>query len=207
MAFDFNALSAPFSPSKVHWRVGQKSKDGTKGMVLAYLDARDVMERLDEVCGPDKWECRYEETPSGRVLCTIGIYTGDDKFSYIEKSDGAGETSFEGAKGAISDALKRAAVCWGIGRYLYDVKAQWVDLDNGYLPRNFDGSQYLTAFSSKQLKTKYYKALKAAAAEDDSLKAKETWHEMDSEQQLEIWEELKHSSGVRSTLKKLLDEE
>ena len=199
MSIDFNELAAPFPPNRVHWRVGSKSNDGKKGMVLAYLDARDVMGRLDEVCGPDGWSDAYEETPSGRVLCIIKI--GDTC-----KSDGAGDTSFEGAKGAISDAFKRAAVKWGIGRYLYECKAPWIELDNGYIPRNFDGSQYLMAFSSKSMKTKYYKELKAAAAEEDGLKARELWDEMDSAQQLEIWEELKHSSGVRSTITRLLEE-
>jgi hypothetical protein len=45
---------------------------------------------------------------------------------WVRKSDGAGETQVEGEKGAISDALKRAAVKWGIGRYLYDLDSPWV---------------------------------------------------------------------------------
>jgi hypothetical protein len=180
-------------------------------MLLAYLDARDVMGRLDEVCGPAGWSDSYYETESGRVICDLSIRAGDNEKDYhnwVSKADGAGDTSFEGAKGAISDAFKRAAVKWGIGRYLYETESPWIELDQGkYIPKNFDGSMYLTSFSSKQLKTKYYKALKAAAAEDDSLKARETWDEMNTDQQLEIWEELKHSSGVRSALTELLKEE
>lgn len=192
---DYEALAEPFPPNRIHWRVGQKSQDGNKGMVLAYLDARDVMGRLDEVCGVDGWSDAYEETPSGRVLCIIKI--GDTC-----KSDGAGDTSFEGAKGAISDAFKRAAVKWGIGRYLYECKAPWIDLDNGYIPRGFDGSQYLMSFSSKAMKTKYWKGLRDAASEKDMGKARELWDEMSSEQQMEIWNDF--SSGVRSAIKELL---
>ena len=59
-----------------------------------------------------------------------------------------------------------------------------------------------THFKSKQTKTKVWKALKDAAAEDDDLKARETWDELDSDEQQEIWQEL--SSGQRSTLKTLL---
>ena len=60
------------------------------------------------------------------------------------------------------------------------------------------------AFKTKQAKTKTWKALKDAAAEDDNLKARETWDELNSEQQMDIWREL--SSGQRSTIKKLLAE-
>jgi len=204
---DFNALAEPFPPNRIHWRVGQKSQDGKKGMVLAYLDARDVMNRLDEVVGPENWEDNYEETRSGRVLCDLRIRVNEDTKwgDWVGKSDGAGDTSFEGAKGAISDAFKRAAVKWGIGRYLYECKAPWIDLDNGYIPKNFDGSQYLTAFSSKQMKTKYYKLFKEHAGNDDAMGVKELVAELNQEQQLEIWQDL--SSGIRSTIKRLLEEE
>ena len=48
---------------------------------------------------------------------------------WVWKSDGAGATDFEGAKGAFSDSFKRAAVHWGIGRYLYDLDAPWVAIE------------------------------------------------------------------------------
>lgn len=64
--------------------------------------------------------------------------------------------------------------------------------------------QNQSAFKVKQTKTKVWKALRDAAAEEDSLKSRETWDELSSEQQQEIWREL--SSGQRSTLKKLLAE-
>ena len=43
--------------------------------------------------------------------------------SWVTKTDGADDTTIEGAKGGISDALKRAAVQFGIGRYLYHPSA------------------------------------------------------------------------------------
>ena len=199
---NFNELAEPFDPQRVHWRVGKVFDDGT-GIVLAYLDARDVMGRLDEVCGPENWEDRYEETGSGRVICTIGIRCGKDRH-YVEKSDGAGDTGFEGAKGGISDAFKRAAVKWGIGRYLYECKAPKIELYKGkYLPNNFDGAQYLMSFSSKQMKTRCWKALRDAASENDAGKARETWDELSNEQRQEVWRDF--SSGVRSAIKELLD--
>lgn len=48
------------------------------------------------------------------------------------QTDGAENTDIEPVKGGLSDAYKRAAVKWGIGRYLYDMEAAWVDVDPGY---------------------------------------------------------------------------
>lgn len=119
---DIQALAKEFPRDAIHWRAQTLTKNGDKALALAYLDARDVMDRLDEVCGPENWQSRYIETPRGRVLCEIGIRIGDD---WVWKSDGAGDTAVEGEKGGISDALKRAAVQWGIGRYLYRLESVW----------------------------------------------------------------------------------
>jgi hypothetical protein len=117
-------LSAPFPPDRVSWRVGSTTGDKKRGMALAYIDARDVMGRLDEVCGP-YWQCRYPHA-NGKTICEIGIKVGDE---WVWRADGAGDTDFEAEKGAISDAFKRAAVKWGIGKYLYDVDAPWVEIE------------------------------------------------------------------------------
>ena len=194
-----DALSAPFPPQQVHWRIGPRNRDKTKGQPLAYLNARDVMARLDEVVGPDHWSDQYTAEGS-RVFCHLTICG-------VTKGDGAGATDMEGDKGAISDAFKRAAVKFGVGRYLYYCDAPWIDLDNGKMPRGFDGSPYLPApstFSSKQMKTKVWNALRDAAAEGDALKAKETADELTNGQKLEIWNEF--SSGQRAELKRLLAE-
>lgn len=119
-------LAAPFPKEAIHWRVQGKpfERNGTfSAMALAYIDARDVMDRLDEACGPENWQDDYTVTPNGLTICRIGIRVGDE---WVWKSDGAGETAVEGKKGGISDALKRAAVHWGIGRYLYRLDSPWV---------------------------------------------------------------------------------
>lgn len=119
-------LKEPFSTDKVKWRVGKKSKDGNRGLALAYIDSRAVMDRLDDVVGPDNWQRKHDFGPDGEVLCGIGIRIDDE---WIWKWDGAAQTKFEGEKGGLSDSFKRAAVSWGIGRYLYDLDSNWVDLD------------------------------------------------------------------------------
>lgn len=135
----WDELKAPFDPAKVSWRVGSTTKDKKRGLALAYIDARDVMERLDAACGPEGWQDEYQETPRGRLICSISIKVDE---SWITKTDGAGDTDVEGDKGAISDAFKRAAVKWGIGRYLYDIDSPWVEIESF-------GNSYRIAASAK----------------------------------------------------------
>lgn len=135
---DFAALAAPFPPSAVSWRIGTSNKKkiqretgnqnakATKGIALAYIDARDVMDRFDEVCGPGGWQCAYPHA-NGKTVCSIGVKVDDE---WVWKADGAGDSDIEAEKGALSDAFKRAAVRWGVGRYLYHIASPWVDLDD-----------------------------------------------------------------------------
>ncbi len=119
-------LSAPFTADMVDWRIGSTSGDKSKGMALAYVDARTVMERLDTTCGPDGWQCNYSAGVNGSIICNIGIrFEGE----WIWKADGAGATDVEGEKGALSDAFKRAAVRFGVGRYLYEMSSPWVAIE------------------------------------------------------------------------------
>lgn len=119
----FERLKAPFPPDAIRWRVGATS--GDRGLALAYINARDVMDRLDGVVGPGNWQDCYEQAGT-RLFCTISIRIGDD---WVQKSDGAGDTKVEPEKGGISDAFRRAAVKWGIGRYLYALRSPWVTIE------------------------------------------------------------------------------
>ena len=119
-----DALSAPFPAERVSWRVGSTSADKSRGLALAYIDARDVQDRLNEVLGIH-WQCRYPHA-NGKTVCEIGVKIGDE---WIWRADGAGDTDVEAEKGALSDAFKRAAVRWGVGRYLYDLDSPWVALE------------------------------------------------------------------------------
>ena len=128
----FDALAEPFPPEYVEWRVGTTNKkwrkDGelVRGMPLCYIDARCVMDRLDTVCGADGWQCDYDTTQT-IAICNLKIKMPNGE--WLSKADGAGATDMEGDKGMLSDALKRAAVRWGIGRYLYDIKAPRIELE------------------------------------------------------------------------------
>ena len=102
-------LKDPFEPKLVKFRKG-----GGSGL-LAYIDARDVMKRLDDVMGVENWQTK-EHRVDGGFVCELSLRIGDE---WITKTGAANDTKVEALKGGSSSALKRAAVNWGIGRYLY----------------------------------------------------------------------------------------
>lgn len=129
----FDALCSPFAADEIEWRVGSTNREKTKCLPLAYIDARAVMDRLDTFLGCENWQNKYTGGVNGSIVCNLGIRVPGGE--WIWKADGAGETNIEGEKGALSDALKRAAVRFGVGRYLYEMKSPWVDLENEkYIP-------------------------------------------------------------------------
>lgn len=125
-------LKNPIDPKFVKCRVGAVSKDKKKGIALFYIDAREVMKRLDEICGVDGWERREVETAHG-VICDLSIrmpYEGMSGEKWVTKADAGEFTKASTLKGASSDAFKRAAVNFGIGRYLYYIPNTWYPLDS-----------------------------------------------------------------------------
>lgn len=127
---DLTELSAPFHASKIHWRVGAtnldqqgnlKWGDEPKGIPLAYLTSRDVMDRLDSVCGLEGWQTDHYEL-KGVMMCRLLIKINGE---WISKTDGSGDTKIDPEKGGVSGATKRAAVSWGVGRYLYGLDMGW----------------------------------------------------------------------------------
>ena len=113
---DLRKLAEPFPADDIEWKpvrfeIGGDGKVG----VLAYITARAIMERLDDVCGPENWRVAYTHLDGG-VICHLEILC---ESGWVSKSDGAESTKVEPFKGGISSALKRAGAVWGIGRYLY----------------------------------------------------------------------------------------
>lgn len=125
----FKELMRPFPPERLHWRLGAtnaKKNNGvpTKGIALAYINARDVMGRLDDVFGPFGWETNLREV-AGTCACSLTVHVDG---RVITRTDTAGQTDVEGEKGAASTALRRAAAQFGVGRYLYMLPNVWVDV-------------------------------------------------------------------------------
>ena len=118
-------LQAPFAPEEIEWRVGATNREKTKGMALAFVTNRAIQNRLDEVFGCFGWMNEYREWRGNAQLCGISVKHEGEWFT---KWDGASDTDFEAVKGGLSDAMKRAAYQWGIGRYLYNLEPVWVPI-------------------------------------------------------------------------------
>jgi hypothetical protein len=157
------ALAAYFPPEKVKFRAGATSQNWA--LALAYIDARTVEDRLDYVLGPDGWQTTYDHVGKESVRCTLSVRFVDGG-EWITKCD-VGSTSDQSDEGdriksAYSDALKRAAVQFGVGRYLYSLPQIWVGYDaqkkrlteTPQLPVNCVPSAYLPAGAEKMGKVK-----------------------------------------------------
>lgn len=110
--------------SEVECRIGMQNSGGLS--LLLYKDARVDMAILDEAVGQENWQCRFYEH-KGILFCSLGIRIGGE---WIWKDDAGSESNTEAEKGNASDARKRAAVCWGIGRELYTAPFIWIKNDN-----------------------------------------------------------------------------
>ena len=194
----FDKLSRPFPVNAIHWRIGstnvkkirRETGDNnarpTKGIPLAYIDARDVYNRLDDAIGPFNWQDKYPF----EGCCEISI-KDPDTGEWICKSNGAGRTDIEGEKGQYSDAFKRAAVLWGIGRYLYDLPNEWVDLDKygkfafPKLPDRFTPAGWDRLTPS--LKNEVYRQTIEALSNGDAPAIDEIWAEFEHEEHLQLW--------------------
>ena len=115
--------------SEIEVRVGQKFQNG-KVSLLLYQDGRCAMNLLDETVKPENWSCNYSRQGES-LFCSIGIYVKEHN-AFIFKADAGAESNFEKTKGEASDAFKRAAVKWGIGRSLYTAPKIIVPCDNEY---------------------------------------------------------------------------
>jgi hypothetical protein len=148
------ALEEPFDVSEIKWRVtnttqvGSKSGPRYRGQMLAYADPRAYTDRLNDVFTATGWTRDYnvqmvqnferrergatERTITAKIVVTckvtvygLGAHTGlGEEWA---DNDNAGTA-------AEAQAFKRACSCFGLGRYLYDLEGQWVDLDEKKRP-------------------------------------------------------------------------
>lgn len=123
-----DALSAPFDPKDVKYK--PQMVKNNRALAMAYIDARLIQDRLDSVLGVENWQDMYDILHDGSVMCRLRVKLGG---RWITKTDVGSPSEQPDAgdrlKAAFSDGLKRAAVKFGIGRYLYRLPAQWCDYD------------------------------------------------------------------------------
>jgi hypothetical protein len=137
------ALSIPFELAVVQWRVTEWSDDGTRGLMLPYADPRAYSDRLNDVFTPAGWSRKYtvqasapvqrpKRSPAAKILVTCEV-----TIACIGTNSGTGEewSDRENAlTSAEAQAFKRALSCFGLGRYLYDIDGEWIELNEQGLP-------------------------------------------------------------------------
>ncbi len=141
------ALEVPFDASQIEWRVMNTTKNGQpmRGQVVPYADQRAYTDRLNKLFTPAGWTRKYTIHTSGSfersqdkkiiakvlVSCELTIFgLGSHSATGEEFADDANALT-----AAEAQAFKRAAVCFGLGRYLYYFTGTWVDLDDHKRPK------------------------------------------------------------------------
>lgn len=218
-------LKEPFKADDVEWRIQQSGENGGKpwAMVLCYITNRAIMDRLDDICGPENWKNEFKESPCGGVLCCISIKVGD---RWISKWDGAENTQVEAVKGGLSSSMKRAAVQWGIGRYLYKLDASFVNckLDKSgqnrgsikpksgrsYINFTWDAPRLPEWALPKIDVRKSVKAILSAIDEGQKSVIAENWRELTEDEQGEAWKAVTKggyfTQDQKNTIKEALNE-
>lgn len=109
-------LRRPFTAEAVRWKVQTVFKDAKGCILVPYIDARLVIDRLNHVV-PNDWEPRYTgvDGQADMLWCHL-IVCG---VSRSDVGEGQGATPGMKRKAAVSDALKRAAVHFGVGVSVY----------------------------------------------------------------------------------------
>jgi len=145
----FTQLAEPFDPSEIKWRITHTNRDGNRGAVIAFADPRAYTDRLNQLFTPTGWTRTYEVSTvtsvtrmkkdkliqTGKVLVTctltitgLGCHTGSGEEWADEQN---------AMTTAEAQAFKRAASCYGLGRYLYNFAEMWVPLNEYRQPVEF----------------------------------------------------------------------
>lgn len=135
-------LEVPFDPSVIEWRITNTTKGSGKprGQVIPYADQRAYTDRLNALFTPAGWTRKYtvhtsasfQRSKDQKTVAKVFV-TCDLTIFGLGAHSATGEewTDNENAgTSAEAQAFKRAAACFGLGRYLYHFTGTWVDLDD-----------------------------------------------------------------------------
>lgn len=162
------ALRRPFSPDAIRFKIQNQddSDNPSWAQVVSYVDARLVSERLNHVVG-ERWSAQIEALDAGiaaaergtvRAVCKLCVL-GVTRMDVGEGRD---------PKAAFSDALKRAAVHFGVGRSLYAMKPAFLSADGegeDQLVRTRAGKLRIPAKAERWLRGQYEQWLAGRGAQ------------------------------------------
>lgn len=109
----------PLGPEDIEVRIS--GKQGSDMELALYMNVRSVWKFLDAAVGAENWQSEFKSV-DGKLFCAISIWD-PDKGTWVRKENAGTPTDFESVKGEASDAMKRAAFVWGLGRELYTAPA------------------------------------------------------------------------------------
>lgn len=141
-------LRKAFHPDQLEHRLNScgKNTTGIWAQSLTYVTSRAIQERFDQVCGGG-WQLKTRFENNGAVcICSIGVKLDGE---WVWREDGSDPSDIEAVKGALSGAVKRAAVLWGIGRDLYGLGDGWATI----CEKDPHDDRYYKAFNQKLGKT------------------------------------------------------
>jgi hypothetical protein len=130
-----NKFAAPFADRDIEWRLQWASKEKNTGIAVPYVTNRAIQQRLDLSVGPENWKNEFlpwhgdKNNPAQLCGISVWITSHGEGGEWVTKYDGAEDSEKEPIKGGLSDAMKRAAVQWGVGRYLYGMDTVYVETE------------------------------------------------------------------------------
>lgn len=142
------ALEVPFHPSLIEWRVTNttKNQQPMRGQVIPYADQRAYTDRLNALFTPAGWTRRYtihtsanfERSKDQKIVAKVLVTCELTIFGLGTHSATGEEWADDENAGTAAEAqaFKRAAACFGLGRYLYHFTGTWVDLDDHKRPKS-----------------------------------------------------------------------
>jgi hypothetical protein len=122
-------LQAPWPSGELQWVVVASSRDKKQEAWAPYVDAIQIQDRLDAVIGAADWETDFVPLEGGRTMICRLTVCGVTK-SDVGEMEPSAQTD-QPTKAAASDALKRAGVQWGMGRYLRGLALVWMEAGKG----------------------------------------------------------------------------
>lgn len=160
-------------------------------LLLPYVDARDVMDHLDEIVWPYNRQKEYKEV-NGKIYCGIGIREHEN-LQFIWKRDVGEKTTISADKGEASDAFKRASVCRWVGRFLYSMPparlSAWEIASNKYNLTEFVKKKYEKEIAERA--KKYAQKVEDSKYNDaEEIKTPDTPKSMDEMVNMDDWEEI-----------------
>src|SRR5437660_1935949 len=142
------ALEVPFDPTQIEWRVTNttKNQQPLRGQVVPYADQRAYTDRLNALFTPAGWTRKYvihtsanfERSGDQKIVAKVLVTCELTIFGLGSHSATGEEWADDPNAGTSAEAqsFKRAASCFGLGRYLYYFTGTWVDLDERKRPKS-----------------------------------------------------------------------